>query len=63
MTTQVQEFLHAFDGLSNDEQREAAFEILHRTVQFDFPSLSDDDLVYCADDLFLSLEEEEAVYG
>jgi hypothetical protein len=63
MTTPVQELLHAFEGLSNDEQREAASEILHRTVQFDFPSLRDDDLVYCADDLFLALEEEEAVYG
>lgn len=63
MTTQVQEFLHAFEELSDADQHEAAFEILHKTIHFHFPPLGDDELIYAADDLFLALEEEEAVYG
>jgi len=62
MTVQVQNFLHDFEKLSLSEQREAASEILHKTVGFNFPPLSDDTLVYSADDLFLTLEEEEAGY-
>lgn len=63
MTTQVQKLLHSFDGLSDEEQREAASEILLKTVHFDFPPLRDEDFVYCADDLFLALEEEENAHG
>ncbi len=62
MTAQVQKFLHDFEKLSSCEQQEAASEILHKTVGFNFPPLRDDTLVYAADDLFLTLEEEEAVY-
>jgi hypothetical protein len=63
MATQVQELLHSFDGLSDEEQREAASEILLKTVRFNFPPLHGEDFVYCADDLFLTLEEEENAYG
>ncbi len=61
MTMPVQELLHSFERLSDDEQWELAFEILRRTVQFDFPPLQDDELVYCAENLFLALDQEEAV--
>lgn len=60
MTAQVQELLHIFEGLSNSEQWDFAFEILRRTVQFDLPLLQDDDFVYCAEELFLALDQEEA---
>jgi hypothetical protein len=63
MNTHVQELLYSFDRLSNHEQREVAVEILRRTLQFDFPSLQDDDLVSCAEDLFLALDQEEAAHG
>jgi len=63
MTMPVQELLHSFERLSDDEQWELAFEILRRTVQFDFPPLQDDELVYCAENLFLALDQEEAVNG
>lgn len=63
MTMQVQELLHSFERLSDDEQSELAFEILRRTVQFDFPPLQDDELVSCAENLFLALDQEEAVNG
>ena len=63
MTTQVQELLHSFERLSHDEQWELAFEILRRTVQFNFPPLQNEDFVYCAEELFLALDQEEAVNG
>jgi hypothetical protein len=40
-----------------------AFEILRRTSQFDFPSLEDNDLVYHVEELFLALDQEEAING
>jgi hypothetical protein len=45
MTTQTQEILHNFDQLPSTEQIEIAVQILKRLVDFDFPSLTDDDLV------------------
>ena len=56
MTAQVQKILHDFEKLSSHEQREAASEILHKTVCFNSPPLCDDTLVYSADDLFLILK-------
>ncbi len=63
MTPYVQELLYSFDRLSNHEQREVAFEILRRTLQFDLPPLQDEDLVCCAEALFLGLDQEEAAHG
>jgi len=60
--TQVQELLTTFDHLSHDDQLEAAVEILRKTIQFNFPSLDDDELVACAEELFLALDYEEALY-
>ncbi len=63
MTVQVKELLHSFDDLSQDDQWTFAFEILRRTIRFDFPPLEDNDLVYHAEKLFLALDQEEAVNG
>jgi hypothetical protein len=46
--------------LPEAEQRELAWEILRRTVNFDLPSLSDEELVLSAEELFLELDRREA---
>ena len=60
MTTSVQQLLHSFDLLPEAEKRELAWEILRRAVKFDLPSLSDEELVLSAEDLFLELDHREA---
>ena len=60
MTASAQELIKTFDGLSESEQLEVAHEILRRLVSFDFPSLTDEDLVLSAEELFLILDQQEA---
>ncbi|WP_166507413.1 hypothetical protein [Nostoc sp. 106C] len=45
MTALVQELLNTFDRLTDSEQLELVLEILRRTVDLDFPPLSDEDLI------------------
>ena len=56
MASSVQQLLHSFDLLPEAEQRELAREILRRTVNFDLPSRSDEELVLSAEALFLDLD-------
>ena len=60
MTSSVQQLLHSFDLLPEAEQQELAWEILRRTVNFELPSLSDEELVLSAEALFLELDRGEA---
>lgn len=60
MMSSVQQMLHSFDLLPEAEQRAVACEILRRTVNFEFPSLSDEELVVTAEALFLELDRQEA---
>jgi hypothetical protein len=62
MTTLVEELLNTFEQLTDSERLDLVLEILKRTVDLDFPPLSDDDLVLNAEGLFLELDEEESVY-
>ncbi len=59
MTTAVHALLETFDGLSDEERKEAAAEILRR-VALSEGELTDDALLEVADDLFRSLDLEEA---
>lgn len=59
MTALAQEILNSFDKLPDTEQLEIALEILKRLVNFDFPSLTDEDLVLNAEELFLVLDHQE----
>ena len=45
MTILVEELLNTFDRLTESERLDLVLEILKRTVDLDFPPLSDDDLV------------------
>lgn len=62
MTALVQELLDTFDRLTDSERLDLVLEILKRTVYLDFPPLSDEDLVLNAEELFLELDEQEAMY-
>jgi hypothetical protein len=60
MSTTVEEILNSFDHLSEADKHELASEIIRRTVEFDLPALSDEDLVLNAEALFLELDKREA---
>ncbi|MEG3861350.1 hypothetical protein [Microcoleus sp. herbarium12] len=62
MTILVEELLNTFDRLTDSERLDLVLEILKRTVDLDFPPLSDDDLVLNAEGIFLELDEEESLY-
>ncbi len=62
MTASVQELLITFDTLTEPERLEIVLEILKRVTRLDFPPLSDEDLVWNAEELFLELDKQETVY-
>lgn len=62
MSALVQELLKTFDRLSDSERLELVGEILKRTVDIDFPPLSDEDLVLNAEGIFLELDKQEDLH-
>lgn len=60
MTSQVQQILQSFGGLTLAEQREVAVEILRRTQVWTTDAMNDDELTQLADELFLQLDQQEA---
>ena len=60
MTTDIKEILNTFDLLPDDDKRDLASEILRRTVHFDFPPLTDEELIQSAEKLFLDLDRRES---
>jgi hypothetical protein len=59
MSTTTSEILESFDHLAEDEKREVASEILRRTIELELPPLTDDELVFNAEALFLELDQRE----
>lgn len=59
MMTLVQEILNHFDQLPSTEQLEIGRAILKRLINFDFPPLTDEDLALNAEELFLTLDQQE----
>ncbi|GAB4291492.1 MAG: hypothetical protein Fur0025_26740 [Oscillatoriaceae cyanobacterium] len=62
MTALVQELLNTFDRLTDSERVELTLEILKRTLDLDFPPLSDEDLVLNAEEIFLEMDAQESLY-
>ena len=60
MTATAKNILESFDELPEPEQREVASAILRRTLRFELPSLTDDELAAQADELFRELDAREA---
>jgi hypothetical protein len=62
MTASVKELLSTFDSLTEAEKLEIVLEILKRITHLDFPPLSDENLVWNAEELFLELDKQESAY-
>jgi hypothetical protein len=63
MSTDSQHVIDSFDALPLLQQREVMVELLRKTAQWDTPSLTDDELVRLADELFLEMDRREAADG
>jgi hypothetical protein len=63
MTPTAENIIKTFDKLPPTEQREVATEILRRTVEVQFPPLSDEELTLNAEEIFLELDRREAADG
>jgi len=61
MTALIHELVTTFDRLTDAERLELVSEILKRTVDLDFPPLPDEALVLNAEEIFLELDEQEAL--
>jgi len=59
MSTTAQQLLASFDALPETVKFEVAFEILQRTKDFEFPPLTDDELIANAEAIFLELDQME----
>jgi hypothetical protein len=62
MTRSVEELLNSFEQLPEAETREAASEIMKRSLALDLPELSDESFVAAADQIFLQLDKEESFH-
>ncbi|HEX8072847.1 MAG TPA: hypothetical protein VF546_23075 [Pyrinomonadaceae bacterium] len=60
MSTTAQSLIESFDELPEAEKQKVASEILRRTINFDTPPLSDEELALSAEELFLELDRREA---
>lgn len=60
MTTEAQNLLQSFDTLQEIDKMEVAAEIIRRSLTFDMPPLSDEQLCAAADDIFLEMDKEES---
>lgn len=62
MTAVVQDLLNTFNSLTDAERLDLLSEILRRTADLEFLPLSDGDLILNAEDIFLTLDQEELDY-
>ena len=60
MTSEVQDILQSFELLCDAEKRELAAEIVRRSLNLDASPLSDEQLVFTAEERFLELDRNEA---
>jgi len=60
MSTVVQKILRSYELLPELEKRELSYEIIRRSLKFDLPPLSNDELVQNAEEIFLELDRRES---
>lgn len=63
MTVDAQSVIQSFERLSEIDKKEVALEIVRQSLKFDFPPLTDDELVLNAEGVFLELDKGEATDG
>jgi hypothetical protein len=59
MTTTTQEIIEKFSRLPISEKRAVASVILRETLNQETPELSDDELIFSAEEVFLELDRRE----
>ena len=59
MTAVVQDLLNTFNSLTHVERLDLLSEILRRSADLEFLPLADEDLIMNAEDIFLTLDQEE----
>ena len=57
----VEEIISSFDRLPGKEQKEITRIILLRNLEMETPSVSDEELLYSAEEIFLELDKREAI--
>ncbi len=60
MSKAVQNILRSYESLPELEKRELAYEIIRRSLKFDLPPLSYDELVLNAEEIFLELDRRDS---
>ncbi len=60
MTTAVQNLLRNFELLPKTEKQQFAWEVIRRSVRFDLPPISDEEMILSAEELFLELDRRES---
>jgi hypothetical protein len=60
MSLSAQQIIDSFEDLPESEKQMVAYEILRRSVLLEVPSLTNEELVVAAEDLFRTLEAMEA---
>ena len=60
MGTPAENLIATFEQLPDTEKQEVASAILRRTLQIEFPPVSDEELVLSAEERFLELDRREA---
>ena len=63
MNKSVETLLESFERLPDEAKREAASEIIRRSVKFSLPLLEDEALVEAAENVFLELDKHESKHG
>ena len=59
MTKRVHAILQTIKRLTESEQKDLIAEIVRRSARLSWPPLTDDELVFAAEELFLRLDKEE----
>ncbi|MBI4441863.1 MAG: hypothetical protein HY649_00650 [Acidobacteria bacterium] len=63
MNKSVEALLESFERLPDEAKREAASEIIRRSVKLSLPLLEDEALVEAAEKVFLELDQHESQHG
>ena len=63
MNKSVETLLESFDRLPDEAKREAASEIIRRSVKLNIPPLEDEALVEVAENVFLELDKHESEHA
>ena len=59
MTTATQKILKSFKELLDPEKHEFVGEIMKWTAQYEYPPLTDEELILASEQVFLELDKEE----